>query len=99
MRGKVFNWLKDFLNERHQRLVINGTFSTWERFTSGVPQSSVFGKVLFLMFINDIPEFLNCTVKLFADDTKLYSMTNTTEQKNYYRTISSKLVSGLLNGK
>ena len=81
IRGKVYNWIVDFLNDRHQRVVINGKFSSWEKVTSGVPQGSVLGPVLFLIFINDIPDILNCTVKLFADDTKLYSTTNTAEQK------------------
>ena len=78
-KKKCVYWVTDFLNERHKRVVINGIFSIWERITSSVPQGSVLGNVLFLIFINDIPDILNCTVTLFADDTKLYSMTNTTE--------------------
>ena len=79
IRGKVYNWVTDFLKERHQRVVIKGKISAWEKATSGVPQGSLLGPVLLLIFINDIPDILNCTVKLFADDTKLNSTTNTPE--------------------
>ncbi len=70
--GKVLNWIESFLTNRKQRVVIRGSFSEWSKVTSGVPQGSVLGPTLFLVFINDMPEVVNCTMKLFADDSKMY---------------------------
>lgn len=53
--------------------MVNGKYSEWRDVTSGIPQGSVLGPILFLIFINDLPEVLNCCVKLFADDVKIYS--------------------------
>ena len=73
IKGKVYNWIKEFLSNCKQRVVINGIQSEWRKVTSGIPQGSVLGPILFLIFINDMPEVLNCCTKLFADDAKLYS--------------------------
>ena len=73
IEGKLFEWIKDFLSNRRQRVVVNGTCSEWIPVTSGIPQGSVFGPVLFLIFVNDLPEVLSSCKKLFADDGKLYS--------------------------
>ena len=70
--GNVLKWIKDFLSGRHQRVVVNGTFSKWKPVLSGIPQWSVLGPVLFIIFINDLPEVDKCYCKIFADDTKLY---------------------------
>ena len=51
---------------------MDGTFSKWVEVTSGVPQGSVLGPLLFLLFINDLPNSLNSNVKLFADDSAMY---------------------------
>ena len=73
IRGNLFMWLKCFLSNRVQRVVCNGKFSNWSKVTSGIPQGSVLGPVLFSIFINDIPEGINSRIKLFADDTKIFN--------------------------
>ena len=72
IRGKVLCWIKDFLNNRKQRFIVNGSFSEWRDITSGIPQGSVLGPILFLISINDLPDVIKCSIKLFADDEKLY---------------------------
>ena len=61
-----------FLSERLQRMVLNGRVSEWRKVLAGVPQGSILGPLLFLIFINDIPANLECNVKIFADDTSLF---------------------------
>lgn len=69
--GKVLRWIENWLCNRKQRVVINGKASTWTNVTSGVPQGSVIGPILFLVYINDIDEGLSCIISKFADDTKI----------------------------
>ena len=68
----MLKWIKDFLSGRQQRVVVNGTFSKWKPVLSGIPQGSVIGPVLFIIFINDLPEVVKCSCKIFADDKKVY---------------------------
>ena len=70
--GNVLAWVKDFLADRKQSVVINGKRSTEGNVTSGIPQGSVLGPLLFVIYINDLPRGLKTTAKMFADDTKVY---------------------------
>ena len=73
IRGQVLSWLKSFLSHRKQRVQLRNGSSNWENVVSGVPQGSILGPTLFLIYVNDIPHDIQNTVKLFADDTKLYN--------------------------
>ena len=67
-------WLSSFLSGRKQRVRINGSYSSWGDVSSGVPQGSVLGPLLFIAFINDMPAAMVTNCKLFADDTKIYGI-------------------------
>ena len=77
--GNLLNLLEDFLKERKQRVVLNGQVSTWKNINAGVPQGSILGPLLFLIYINDLTEGLTTNVKLFADDTSLFSVVHDTQ--------------------
>lgn len=72
IQGKTNRWIKGFLSNRTQAVVLEGETSDYISVKSGVPQGSVLGPSLFLFYINDIPSGLNSTTRLFADDTIAY---------------------------
>ena len=65
---------QSFLTNRFQRVLLNGQTSEWLPVKAGVPQGSILGPLLFLIYINDLSENIESTVKLFADDTSLFSV-------------------------
>ena len=64
------------------RIMVRGEYSEWVDVISRVPQGSVLGHILFLIYANDIPETVNCSIKMFADDTKLFRTVKTIDDCN-----------------
>lgn len=73
VQGKVLGWIQGFLTGRQQWVVVNGARSKTAPVTSGIPQGSVIGPMLFVIYINDLPSVCSSEVRLFADDTKLFN--------------------------
>ena len=72
--GKLLDLFKDYLSNRKQRVVLNGSAAEYDDILSGVPQGSVLGPLLFLIYINDLEENINSQIRFFADDTMLFSI-------------------------
>jgi thymidine kinase len=68
----VIKWVESFLNDRKQKVTVNGAESKNHKVTSGIPQGSVLVPIIFVIYINDMPECVDSTTYLFADDTKIF---------------------------
>ncbi|GAB0178053.1 mitochondrial enolase superfamily member 1 [Grus japonensis] len=75
-------WIGIWLDSRTQRVVVNGSMSKWRPVMSGIPQGSVFGVVLFIVFVGNMDRGIECTLSRFADDTKLCGVVNTLEGRD-----------------
>ena len=72
--GEIYKLLENYLSDRFQRVVLNGQTSSWRPILEGVPQGSILGPLLFLIYINDLPNELKSNAKLFADDASLFTI-------------------------
>lgn len=75
--GQILNWIQSFLQGRTQTVKVNGVKSDAAAVLSGIPQGSVLGPILFVIYINDLPDAVKSSVYLFADDTKIFSRIKT----------------------
>ena len=86
MGNSIINWIEQWLNDRRQRVVVDGEVFCWKPVLSGVPQGSVLGPILLLVYINDLEEGVTGTILKFADDTKLFRKVKEI-YKNYKMTL------------
>ena len=78
---QLLGWIRSFLKGRTQKVTINDKDSSWKEVDSGIPQGSVLGPILFVIYINDLPELVSSKVYLFADDTKIYKVITDEEDR------------------
>ena len=84
--GKLLSWISSFLSDRTMQVCVDGNISNPRSVDSGVPQGSVLGPLLFLIYINFVGSKLSCTYKMFADDLKLFASVAHTSVTSYPRT-------------
>jgi len=99
IHGKIFKWISAWLTDRKQRVCLQGELSGWLDVTSGVPQGSVLGPVLFLIFINDLDSGIANWILKFADDTKIYSCLKDSKDCAMLQDDLDMLFYGPMNGK
>ena len=88
----ITDWIEQWLTDRRQRVVVDGEVSNWKSVLSGVPQGSVLGPILFLIYINDLDDSITSNVLKFADDTKLFRKVNTDVDKQHLQNDLDRLV-------
>ena len=70
--GNLLSWFRSYLSNRRQKVVLPGASSAWNFIFAGVPQGSILGPLLFLLYINDIVKNMGSNIRLFADDTSIF---------------------------
>jgi len=81
--GRLLAWIESFLKSRIMQVGIRGSSSEWIDLTSGVPQGSILGPLLFLLFVNDLPGWIVSSMKMFADDIKLWHKISCESDKQF----------------
>ena len=99
MGNSIINWIEQWLKDRRQRVVVDGEVSSWKPVLSGVPQGSVLGPILFLIYINDLEEGVTGNILKFADDTKLFRKVKEIGDKQKLQDDIDKLVKWSENGR
>ena len=79
--GDALGWVKGFLSNRRQRVRVDNELSDWINVISGIPQGSVLAPILFLIFINDMPDVVESMCQLFADDAKIFRSVHLREKE------------------
>ena len=77
----ILRWIEGFLTGRKQQVCVNGSVSKWADVSSGIPQGSVLGPILFVIYINDLPNEIKSDIYMFADDTKLFRTIKTNDDQ------------------
>ena len=88
----MINWIEKWLIGRRQRVVVDGEVSNWKAVLSGVPQGSVLGPILFLIYINDLDDDITSKVLKFADDTKVFRKIKTDADRQHLQDDLNKLI-------
>ena len=88
----IIDWIEQWLTDRRQRVVVDGYISNWKSVLSGIPQGSVLGLLLFLIYINDLDDNITSNVLKFADDTSLFRKVNNDGDKQHLQNNLDKLV-------
>ena len=93
--GQIFGLISSFLSNRRLRVVLDGKSSQEYPVNAGVPQGSILGTTLFLLYINDLPDDVICNIAIYADDTTLYSKCNQASDLWQQLELASELESDL----
>ena len=93
IRGNLLNLLEDYVSNISQRVSLNGQESRWLPFKAGIPQGSILGPLLFLIYINGLSDALNSIAKLFADDASLFSIVQDPNESAKYLNLDLSVIS------
>ena len=98
--GSLLRCFRSFLIDRKQRVVVRGTHSSWSCVTLDVPQGTILGPILFVIYVNDISSNISSTLRMFPDDTKVYRELSNIARDNEarYNLMSISYYPGHLNG-
>ena len=88
----MINWIEKWLIDRRQRVVVDGEVSNWKAVLSGVPQGSVLGPILFLIYINDLDDDITSKVLKFADDTQVFRKIKSDADRQHLQDDLNKLI-------